>query len=225
MIDDRDVFERSVQRFAPPVDAFERMMTRRDRKQRNKRLAAGVLVLILAFVVIGAVLRSIATSPSVPTTPNPSPSASNGNVTFVGTDLVDFSDRHSDFGIVFGVDPTDGKTRTILDTNCPSHPALEAACGHLDLASLDWSPDGSRLAFTLFADQAYRGFEGIWVMEMETDEIRQLTSCTDPCAKQVDLDWSPDGSRIAYSQADVEYCTSGTYDVGSCSLYTMNADG
>ena len=88
MIDDRELFDRAVQRFAPADGSFERLITRRDRKQRNKRVTAGVVALLLAAVVIGAALRAIQTGPPVPVTPTPSPSASNGDISFVGSNLI-----------------------------------------------------------------------------------------------------------------------------------------
>ena len=41
MIDERERFGRVVRGFAPPNDAFERLVDRRGRKQRNQRLARG----------------------------------------------------------------------------------------------------------------------------------------------------------------------------------------
>ena len=58
MIDDRELFERAVGRFAPPERSFERLVTRRDRKHRNKRIAAGVVALVVAAAGIGALLRA-----------------------------------------------------------------------------------------------------------------------------------------------------------------------
>jgi hypothetical protein len=43
MIDERQVFGRVMRGFAPPDDSFERLVNRRDRKRRNKRIAAGVV--------------------------------------------------------------------------------------------------------------------------------------------------------------------------------------
>ena len=64
-------------------------------------------------------------------------------------------------------------------------------------------------------------------MEIATERVRQLTSCTDPCVYQDDLDWSPDGSRIGYTESDLEGCSrpSDTFD-GACHLlYSMASDG
>ena len=230
MIEERDLFEGAVQRFTPPDGSFERLLGRRDRKKRNQRIAAGVVALLLTFVVIGAALRAIDASTPIPATPSPSPSASNGDIAFVGSNLIDFSDDLSDFGILFAVDPAGGKPRKLLDTECPSDPDVTTSCGHVGIGSVDWSPDGTRLAYALFGAGAGSSGEdeGIYVMEIETEEIHQLTSCTNSCVRQDDVDWSADGSRIAYGQSDLDGCTTrgDASSDGTCPfLYTMKPDG
>ena len=229
MIDERELFERAVQRFAPADGSFERLMTRRDRKKRNKRITAGIVALLLAAIVIGAALRAIQTGPPVPVTPTPSPSASNGDVGFVGSNLIDFSDDLNDFGILFVVDPAGGKPRKLLDTECPSDSDITTSCGRVGIGSVDWSPDGTRVAYTLFGGPGSSGErDGIYVMEIEHERVRQVTSCTDPCVDQEDLDWSPDGSRIAYGQSSLEGCTTlgDASSDGTCKfLFTTTLDG
>jgi dipeptidyl aminopeptidase/acylaminoacyl peptidase len=230
MIEDRDLFEGAVQRFAPPDGSFERLVSRRDRKQRNKRIAAGVVALLLTLVVIGAALRAIDVSTPTPLTPSPSPSASNGDVAFVGSNLIDFSDDLNDFGILFVVDPAGGKPRKLLDTECPADPDVTTSCGLVGIGSVDWSPDGTRIAYTLFGGGPGSSGErdGIYVMEIENERVHQVTSCTDPCVYLRDLDWSPDGSRIAYEQSDLDGCTTrgDASSDGTChSLYTTTLDG
>ena len=228
MIEERELFERAVQRFAPVDGSFERLLDRRDRKQRNKRVAAGVVALLLAALVIGAALRAIQAGPPVPVTPTPSPSASNGDVSFVGSNLIDFSDDLNDFGILFAVDPAGGKPRKLLDTECPSDPSVTTSCGRVGIGSVDWAPDGTSIAYTLFESPGSASErDGIYVMDIETGQVRQLTSCTDPCVYQDDLDWSPDGSRIGYTESDPDSCPrpSDTYD-GTCHLlYSIASDG
>lgn len=228
MIDDRELFDRAVQRFAPADGSFERLITRRDRKQRNKRVTAGVVALLLAAVVIGAALRAIQTGPPTPATPTPAPTASNGDISFVGSNLIDFSDDLDDSGILFAVDPAGGKPRKLLDTECPSDPDVTTSCGHVGIGSVDWSPDGTRIAYTLFRGPGSNGErEGIYVMVIGAGRVRQLTSCMDPCLNQNDLDWSPDGSRIVYVESFEEGCTTGTdaFDAACHVLYSMNPNG
>jgi Tol biopolymer transport system component len=230
VIEERDLFERAVQRFAPAEDSFERLLDRRDRKRRNKRVTAGVVALLLAVLVIGAALRAIDVSRTAPATPNPLPPLmSNGDISFVGSNLIDFSDQLSDFGILFAVDPAGGHPRKLLDTECPSDPEVTTSCGHVGIGSVDWSPDGTRIAFALFEGGPGSSSErdGIYVMVIGSGKVRQLTSCTDPCLDQDDLDWSPDGSRIGYVESYAEGCTTGidAFDAACHSLYSMNPDG
>ena len=229
MIDDRDLFERAAQRFAPAEDSFERLLDRRDRKQRNTRVTAGVVALLLAVLVIGAALSAIDVSRTAPATPNPlPPSVSNGDISFVGSNLIDFSDDLDDSGILFTVDPAGGKPRKLLDTECPSDPDVTTSCGYVGIGSVDWSPDGTRFAYTLFGGPGSSWErDGIYVMVIGTGQVRQLTSCTDPCLNQNDLDWSPDGSRIAYVESFEEGCTTGTdaYDAACHVLFSMSPNG
>ncbi len=224
MSETRAVIERVGERFAFPEDAFERMLRRRDRKRRNERVAAAavgiaVFVTALAFVLGGNPFdRSRRPAAPVP------PSASNGDLTYVGAEVIDFSDRLSDFGILFLVDPSGEKPRKILEA-CPSGPGETRSCDGVGFGSVDWSPDGTRIAYELDGP-GQSELEGIYVMEIATERVHQLTSCTDPCVFQGDIDWSPDGSRIAFSQAESSGCDLADSFFGGCSsLYTMKTDG
>ena len=73
MIDDHDLFERAVERFAPPEGSFERLAKRRDRKHRNKRISAGVVALVVAAIGMGALLRPFSTGLVPANDPSPSP--------------------------------------------------------------------------------------------------------------------------------------------------------
>lgn len=221
MIEDRDLFERAVERFAPPERSFERLANRRDRKQRNARLRAGVLALIVVLAGIGALIRAFDGAPRTPASPRPSPLASNGDITFVGRNW-------SDMASLYSIDPSGGVPKRILDldTDCPSHLSGTRWCG-VWIDSLDWSPDGSRIAYALY-DGRTGGVgkrAGIYVMDVATEQIERLTRCSAPCVRQDDLEWSPDGSRIAYTQMDHDFCNWPSSFAGSCSIYTMNADG
>ncbi len=57
----------------------------------------------------------------------------------------------------------------------------------------DWSPDGTKIAFT--SHRAGNGDADIWVIDAETRELWQITS---DAVDEIAATWSPDGARIAY---------------------------
>jgi len=69
MIDDRELFERSAARFAPPGDALERFTRRRVRRQRNRRISAGVVAIVVALAVTGWLGETLRSAPGI--TPAP----------------------------------------------------------------------------------------------------------------------------------------------------------
>ena len=66
-------------------------------------------------------------------------------------------------------------------------------CGEME--SIDWSPDGTRLAVSVTSVGRANPYNGIHVIDLGTgrDTILRLG-----CCDWFDLDWSPDGTRIAY---------------------------
>lgn len=69
MIDERELFERTAERFEPPPDAFDRFTKRRVRRQRTRRVSAGVVALAIALAVAGWLGETVRSAPDV--TPAP----------------------------------------------------------------------------------------------------------------------------------------------------------
>jgi Tol biopolymer transport system component len=86
------------------------------------------------------------------------------------------------------------------------------ARGCYDLESIDWAPDGRRLAFSVTTVGATSSYNGIHILNVRTRSDRHLRW------DGVDLDWSPDGKRLAY----VEYARD-PRPVGS--IYVIDANG
>ena len=52
------LFERAAARYAEPQSSTEGLLRRRERKQRNKRIRAGVVALVVTVLGTGALLRA-----------------------------------------------------------------------------------------------------------------------------------------------------------------------
>ena len=179
MIDDRDLFERSVQRFAPADGSFERLVDRRDRKKRNQRIAAAV-VGIAAALAVALTGASLIRSEPKPLNPTPTPSVRNGEITV--------SDYPADGDGLRAIDPADGTVHLLV-------PCVQDC---YETHGVEWSPDGTQLVYfeTSYEDPS---LNGIYVLDIASGGTTSLAHCanTDGCV-QDGLSWSPDGSRIAY---------------------------
>ena len=76
-----------------------------------------------------------------------------------------------------------------------------------------WSPDGTEIAFT---SSKIGGWE-IYVMDILSGAVKQLTKNPDGLEWATEPFWSPDGKYIAYRQA--------TPPLGTTTIYVMRADG
>ncbi|HEU5001454.1 MAG TPA: hypothetical protein VFW71_01565 [Actinomycetota bacterium] len=58
-----------------------------------------------------------------------------------------------------------------------------------------WSPDGSKLVFF------ESGSNALFVASADGSGAQQLTTCADPCTRDLEPSWSKDGTYIAYTRA------------------------
>ena len=79
-----------------------------------------------------------------------------------------------------------------------------------------WAPDGHRIAFTSTRNKG----PDIYVMDILTREVEQLTHNPGDRDWAMDPSWSPNGKYIAYEQA-----TNGGFLNTGSTIYVMNADG
>jgi Tol biopolymer transport system component len=87
-------------------------------------------------------------------------------------------------------------------------------------ANPDWSPDGSKILFTLVPAH---GPSEIFVMNADGTGLAQLTHCTGVCNGIGVGTWSPDGSQIVYSVAENPIRPDGNATAEG--LWIMQADG
>jgi len=111
-----------------------------------------------------------------------STSVTNGRVT-----IIDQAGRFV-FGEPYGI--------ATIDAGGALHPLFRCRIskGCYDLESVDWAPDGRRIAFSVTTVGAVSSYSGIHVYNVRSGRDRHLAQ------NGFDLDWSPDGSRLAYVQ-------------------------
>ena len=192
MIDEREQFGRVVRGFAPPNDAFERFVDRKGRKQRNRRIRAGALGVIVALAAGILFVRSL-TSDSVPANPpvELTPAPLSGAIAY---DL----QGHIHVAGLDGSNPVAIADVVAIHEECPGE-------AYTNFPS--WSPNGRYLAFNrqcvdpalievVIADLQGNVVESFRVAQGYPQEIA----------------WSPDSTRVAVW--DEYHWREGTYTIG-----------
>jgi TolB protein len=198
------------------LDAFH---TRRERKRRDQRLAAGAVGISIALAGAFIAARVL----DVYGDRTAGQPVRNGAIAFEG-----------DRGLYLsGPDGTD----LHLAVSNPAAPPEE--CGFerdhfCTFRGMAWSPDGTQLAFVYGEPSVVNlGDMSLYVMDANTEEVRLLARCpagpgdaTGTCDDGRRLSWSPDGRRIALSSGEALFladprsgeltritgCTSCSYD-------------
>jgi hypothetical protein len=153
MNDTRELLERVGGRFAFPDEAFERLERRRDRKRRNRRIAAVTLALALfvGLAVAGVTIIRSAPAPLGGGRPptgveHPPTGVGNGRIfASIGDAIVSFDPDH----------PRGSQETAVQD-------------GALADRGLAWSPDGSRLAFAVSLHDRRNDAHGIWILDVSS---------------------------------------------------------
>jgi WD40 repeat protein len=171
MIDEQELFDRAVRRFAPPERSFDRLVRRRDVKRRNRRIAAAVVALGIFAGVVAYLGASIGLPKDTPATPAPLPYRHNGEIAV-------FEQFGSGIRLE-SIDPETGRRATLRSFGSDS-PRAEGPA---------WSPDGSEVAY-VFAGH-------LWILDVATGQSRDVAFCGS-CGGG-GPSWSPDGSTIAVS--------------------------
>ena len=149
---------------------FERLLGRRERKQRNRRIRAGVLGVVVALVT-GAILVRSLTLDSIPADPPTPTQLGAGEVLTVRS------------GDLVAQDPDSGEVRTIVAAE--TLPEREGTPKSITGAA--WSPDRKWVAFRA---------NGLFVADSVGGEPRQITEdqAWFPWA------WSPTDDHLAFVQ-------------------------
>jgi Tol biopolymer transport system component len=178
MMDERERLGRVLEGFAPLDSAFQRLVDRRDRKERNQRLAAGAVAIIVVLAT-GVFLAGSLTSNGVPADqPRPAP-APLGSLAYT----LD--------GDVFVADGDGSNALKIVDGR--SAEDCYGWSGEYWAEGPMWSPDGRYLAFRRFTDC---GGEAPYPGNVVISDAEGNVLASFP-AEGWDISWSPDSTRVA----------------------------
>jgi dipeptidyl aminopeptidase/acylaminoacyl peptidase len=203
MTDYRTILELDLERVARPASfTFDDVTRRRDRKRRNKRMAAGVVgnavfVAVIWIVTTGGPFDRAAT-PAVPGGGETGP-----------TEVTEVTPPVSAVGPV-------PETDYLLDLDTGEMTPLPGAfSGSTDAFSTPQgyavSPDGSRLAYADWAEKGnYQSNYQIFVKNL-ADDFAQLVTYPEDVNQALSPAWSPDGSKIAYIGWHDDYATGGEH--------------
>jgi hypothetical protein len=180
------------------LDALIEEARRRARRRRQRYGAAAVLAalggaLALAVVRSGGDPRSQPVGPPTPTARPVTPDAvRNGPLTIAAVEAVGEQVGPSGWYGLSTIGP-DGRLHTLV--RCPDRARW---CGEVE--SIDWSPDGRRLALSVSSVGLYNPYDGIRIIDLRTGQDRRIRGCNDPPGEcdWFDLEWSPDGTKLAY---------------------------
>ncbi len=173
MSDVRTILERGVAGAEPPAGGYERMLSRRDRRSRNRRIRAAVVGLAITLVVIFVGSSMIRSAPTPGTSPTPTPSTSDVFAQIHGWIV------YREAGDLVAVDPADPTNRITLMSDSGLQP-------------IGWSRDGSRML-------GLRGFDvaksQLFVVRPEGSEV--LLTTQEEAASWGSI--SPAGTRVVYA--------------------------
>ncbi len=150
----------------------------------------GAVVTGTAAVAVAVMLVPARGGSSNPAGTNPAASAraTAGELAVIGAP----DDRQGDGWYGLSAVGAGGRLRHLV--RCPQR---ASSCGWVE--SLDWSPSGRWLAISVSTLNIGIPSRGVHVVDIKTGVDRQIRSCVPgrEC-DWFDLDWSPDGSRLAY---------------------------
>lgn len=204
-----DVLERESRSVDLERGDFERLLGRRERKERNRRIRAGTVGVTVALVMGIVLARSMMMSDGVPAD-SPMPARGDG-------EFILFAPSKAGAGWDLAAqDPETEEVRTIVETDGLVDCAEGAACTNF-IKKAEWSADGRWVAFEISNASVNgpprvgpcRPTIGIWVQGPD-GVPRQLTApCDAPPSRSADpveelWVWSPAGARLAYARIDGE---------------------
>jgi dipeptidyl aminopeptidase/acylaminoacyl peptidase len=176
----RSVLERAGSNAPQPDLQVERVLRRRDRRQRNQRISAGALGVIVTLALGTILVRSLTSEPipaDPPVEPRPAPAAS-GTLAYALDGDIYVSDR-------------DGSNAVRVADGVPAKDCSNVG-GYWAEGSI-WSPDGRYLAYR-YSDCSGEEFAwgGVVISDAEGNVL-----ATFPTEAGWSIAWSPDSTGVA----------------------------
>jgi hypothetical protein len=203
---DQASVERAAERFRPPDRSFERLVNRRARKQRNRRIATGVLAFVVAIAGMAGLVRAFRTAER-PIGHEPT------------KDIFDGVHGWIAYGGRDGI--------WALDPNRPTDPEATIQLSTLAGEPIAWSNDGSTLLVlrATFSDGTVTGVtndapgvrQSLDVLHANGTETRVVTFAADVIPLIMGSSLSPDGSQVVYVDRGP--------DPDSEAIYVVDSDG
>jgi WD40-like Beta Propeller Repeat len=199
MSETKELLRRGGEGFAPREGIMDSLIRRRARKERNRRIATGVLAIVVALVSLAALIRTFRTveRPANEPTPPPTPEGIFAEV----AGWIAFSNDRLNLGPlgIWAVDP-------MRPNDLEARIQLSDRPGE----ALAWSSDGSRLLI------GRRGppWRGLFVLEPDATETGVARCSMGRGWRRGCItggSFSPDGSQVVFA----------TFNA----IYTVDADG
>lgn len=178
MTPNNDLLDHAIELFGAPDRSFERLIRRRDRKERNRRVSAAVLAIVLTVLSIAGLMRAFRNSELPATEPTPTP-VDRGIFSHVGG-WIAYADKRGTSGI-WAVDP-----------EAPGDPDDQILLSPGTGWPIAWSRDGSRL---LILRRNTEATTDLIVLNADGTETRLTNGDT----WIIDGSFSPDGSKVVFA--------------------------
>lgn len=190
MSDLKELLQRGIGSFEPRPGGLERTRRQRQLRERNKRLLAGAVAILIGGAGLGFAALAFRSSSASPggETQSPAPSPPVGEL---GDAIVAMTSGPGipalDGAEIVRIDPVSGGVTQLTHAGDEGRSAMSPA----------WSPDGHRIAFVmgdLHQPTALAGTYDIYMMGADGSGVQRVTQGINAQLPT----WSPDGRSIAF---------------------------